>query len=75
MLPRLKGRVEILGTTAVTILTVGFNSCLFASVQFAPLGTVGCLYRTAVMVFCILLGRVVMKEKITVPKVRILTSL
>ena len=68
-LPRLSTKKEIIGNVVVTLLTVGFNSCLFASVKFAPLGTVGCLYRTAVMVFCMILSRIIMKEKITIPKV------
>ena len=68
-LPRLGTKIEIVGIIAVTLLTVGFNSCLFASVKFAPLGTVGCLYRTAVMVFCMVFSRLIMKENITIPKV------
>ena len=70
-MPRLSTKKEIVGNVVVTLLTVGFNSCLFASVKFAPLGTVGCLYRTAVMVFCMILSRIIMKEKITIPKVSV----
>ncbi len=70
MSPSLHGKQEIIGTAAVTILTVAFNTCLFASVKLAALGTVSCLNRTAVMIVCMILGRAIMKEKITVPKVR-----
>ena len=68
-MPRLETKMEVLGTIAVTLMTVIFNWCFFASVKCIPLGVVACLYRTAIMVFCMILSRVVMKEEITIPKV------
>ena len=67
--PRLTTKTEVLSITVVTLLTVGFNWCLFAAVKYAPLSAIGCLYRTTIMVFCLILSRIVMKEEITVPKV------
>ena len=54
---------------AVTAFTIGFTTCQFASVQYIALGTQSCIYRTLLMVGCVVLGRLVMKERITVPKV------